>query len=1103
MPHHHLSTLGVPLLRSDAGENVRFRTRKHLALLIRLAVESGKRLSRDYLQELLWPEVPAHLARHSLAQAISVLKAKVGPDHLVIQRATVVLVEGAVDVDIHRVGTENLEVRGRFLEGFEVPGVRAFEQWKDEWHARLAPKIRDTLVRQMDAARRIGDFETVERRAQILLDLDPTSEDGVRGLMEARAYVGDRSNALKAFGRYEALLAEEFAAKPSADLVRMTDLLREGRRSTPRPCVAEQPVAQLPPRRFEGEFLIGREREFSGLYDAWVDVRGRAPRVVVVTGDPGMGKTTLANAFASSCQMEGAVIARAQAYDAERELPFAVLAELVRQLTTQRAIGAADPEALSELSRVNPEILQAFPGVPKPVDWSPEITPLRLADAFLKTVRAAAGESPLLLIVDDIHSADSATAAILHLVARKLVGTGVMLILTARPSELRVSAAPAALASDSSIEGMRVLELDPLPPEAGGALVARLSGGAPAGSAQPPTDRILRASSGNPLALELLTKEWASHTQTSLLRGLEALNTRPAATVGIPRAIGTVFERQGGRLDPATRAALDLAAVLGRRLTDLPLYEAVGLSSAAAAEALSRLHDEGFLREVGGELEFRNELIRAQAYYAVAGKARQHLHRQVALLLAKEEPGNEGPSNLEVAWHFLRAADAHRAARYALAGAETAIAVGGPHEAEQVLEALLGATLDQETTRRARLVLARAFLEQSKAQAAVPLLRILREDSALEPVQQAEVHGLFARALYLANDSGACEAAGEALRSARETGDVPLIARALFEYARTGIEEGQSERVEESRAECDRLLLLPGGRQEPMIFYAKAFCDYYSFEVERAEVSLREAIRILDGSAQPVQQSQFYTGLGICRYSKLELDSAQSALATAIRLASEVGDDSRASMISNARCTVEWIRGDFAKAITFALESIEVGRKALNQPNLITAYLNLTILYSLVGERDKELEAFANAKALMTKGQKWWARVTYNLLGASLALINGNTSLAIGYVSEAERISRGRERAVQDASALQKFRVFRAMHEYGPEQALFIADEARGWFRGRNPLYYYNALVASAWAERIGTGKASTETIQALRSFDDLPVDGRRTLSVLQGFLSV
>src|SRR5205807_4904518 len=205
MTFHHLFALGAPLLLTEAGEQVRFRTRKHLALLIRLALEPGKRLSRDHLMELLWPDVPPRLARHSLAQALSVLRAKVGREHLQIQRATVALTQGAVDLDVHRLGSEGLEVRGRFLEGFEIPGVHPFEQWKDEWHARLSPKIRDTLVRQMDAARRIGDFETVERRAQALLDLDPACEDAVRGLMEARAYVGDRTNALKAFARYEGL----------------------------------------------------------------------------------------------------------------------------------------------------------------------------------------------------------------------------------------------------------------------------------------------------------------------------------------------------------------------------------------------------------------------------------------------------------------------------------------------------------------------------------------------------------------------------------------------------------------------------------------------------------------------------------------------------------------------------------------------------------------------------------------------------------------------------------------------------------------------------------------------------------------------------------
>src|SRR5436309_14615112 len=118
--------------------------------------------------------------------------------------------------------------------------------------------------------------------------------------------------------------------------------------------------------------------------------------------------------------MEGAVVPHPQAYDAERELPFAILAELVKQLTLQRAIGGAEPEALSELSRVSPELFNVFPGVPKPVECSAEVIPLRHAGAFLKAVEAATEEIPLVLVVDDIHAADNASAAILHVLARML-----------------------------------------------------------------------------------------------------------------------------------------------------------------------------------------------------------------------------------------------------------------------------------------------------------------------------------------------------------------------------------------------------------------------------------------------------------------------------------------------------------------------------------------------------------------------------------------------------------------------------------------------------------------------------------------------------------
>src|SRR5690348_11260598 len=707
-----LQTLGSPLLFTAAGDPVRLRTRKHFALLIRLALEPAKRFTRDYLMDLLWSDAPSRKASHSLAQALSVLRAKVGREAVHVHRATVALGAGAVEVDTAGLAGAETEIRGPFLEGFEIPRAAEFEQWKDEWRAKLLPQVRDCLVRQMDAARRTADFGIVERRAQTLLDLDPLSEDAVRGLMEGRAWVGDRTGALKVYSTFETLVAQDLGAKPSADLARTASLLREGRRPLLKP--GEPPQARvLPDRRFEPETLIGRQREFSVLYDAWLDVRRKQPRVVGVIGDPGIGKTTLTNAFLSTCQMDGAIVARTQAYDAERELPFAVLAEVVRQLLAfQGAIASADPDALSELSRIAPEVRAAFPGVPKPIDWGAEVTPLRLADAFLKTLTAAADESPVVVVVDDVHAADNASVAILHLVARKLPQARLMFVFPARPGELRAAAAPVSLLSDSAIVGLRTLELEALTDAASAELLRQVTARTEARHGPPPIERVLRSCRGNPLAIELLTREWLEHGAGSLVRDLEALDAVPAATVGIPRAIKAVFDRQVLRLDPKTRSVLDLAAVLGRRIGDFPIYEVVSRTAGEAAETMARLVEEGFLHDARGALEFRNELIRAQAYYAVAAPVRQHLHREVATVLARRAGAGPGVAGLEVAWHFLRAGDSTRALPFALAGARAALEVGAPQEIERILSALMhqNVTADSDLP----LLLARALVDQTK-----------------------------------------------------------------------------------------------------------------------------------------------------------------------------------------------------------------------------------------------------------------------------------------------------------------------------------------------------------------------------------------------------
>src|SRR5207247_4801203 len=137
------------------------------------------------------------LARRSVGLALTVLQQQAGREPLLIQRAAVALVEGAVDADVAHLDACDLQIRGAFLDGFDVPASAAFEQWKDEWRAKLTPRIRDWLVKQMDAGGRSGGFATVERRDPRLQHLCPLSEDAVRGLIEARAWVGDRTNALK------------------------------------------------------------------------------------------------------------------------------------------------------------------------------------------------------------------------------------------------------------------------------------------------------------------------------------------------------------------------------------------------------------------------------------------------------------------------------------------------------------------------------------------------------------------------------------------------------------------------------------------------------------------------------------------------------------------------------------------------------------------------------------------------------------------------------------------------------------------------------------------------------------------------------------------
>ncbi len=651
---------------------------------------------------------------------------------------------------------------------------------------------------------------------------------------------------------------------------------------------------------------------------------------------------------------------------------------------------------------------------------------------------------------------------------------------------------------------MRTLEVDVLPAEAAERLVRQLA--AAAEQPDPPTDRILRVSGGNPLAIELLTREWAAHGPASLLRDLEALNTQPVPSLGIPRAIGAVFDRQSRRLDAATRAALDLAAVLGRRLTDMALYAAVDLTPSQAAEALSRLKDDGLLREVRGDLEFRNELIRAQAYYAVAGPARQHLHRRVGELLAARPTQEDKAVSLEIAWHYLRGGDSVRAMPLALEGAEAFLAVGAPHEAEEILKAVIGPEHDANVGRRIRLLLAKALLDQSKADEALPVVELLNSDEELTPPERAEVARMRASAEFSLNrepGESYCELAKHALTLAQETGQPSLITRALFECARAGTEAGLSDLVLTAQAGVQQLGELTEINASLMANFTKGFCDLFLLESAKALSSFREAARL--GAADRANKALLsfaYSGIGIALLYLCQLGEARKAFLHALKLARTVGDDARASTMATNLCVVEGGLGEYDEAIRHGQMSVTwAAISSRDNPVLGGTHTNLADVYVLTGREDKALQCLETSEALLGSRPRWRDRCAIVTCRAALALVQGNLNLALDLIGQVETLARGREDAFPLRGPMWKLKLFRSAHLSSVSEALALASSVGTILRAKCPFDYLDVLAVKAWLERRIFGRQTEGTDSELSIFRTLQVPGKRALLVAQGFL--
>ena len=726
----HLRCLGRPQLISPGGEPVRLRVRKHLAVLVYLALEPRGQHRRERMADLLWPNVSPRDGRHSVATAISMLRGKLGRELVQGDRDHVQLVGSGLTLDLDRLAAGKilgddfvpaLEIGG-FLEDFEIADAPEFMMWRERQRARWLPLVRDALVLLIDRCRRTGDFRRIEQLGNSLLEIDELSEDGIRAKMEARAFDGDRVTALKVFQIWKAKLASELDAVPSSLIEGMAIRLRQrGWETAP---VTNIPT--VPTDQWRGRPFIGRGPEYETLYNAWESTCAQIPRHVLVLGDSGVGKSTLLERVVTAAGLEGAAISRVQCYELEREIPYAAVGSLIEGLLDRPGASGTAPEWLAELARTVPQVRRRFPGIPEAMDTQGETARLRLTEAVQQLAMAIAEDHPVILVLDDVHLADDASLAVLHLMMRRTLDKRVMVLMAARTGELGQSPHAVRLREGHEHLRMTVLELQPMSldecEEMLGWIISR-------DNVQPPhTVRraLLRAAAGYPMVLEYLVEDWQRNGEKCLALSIGAMTEEPQ-TVGLTsQTYHLILNRIVQDLDPATRNVLSMAAILGSRLNDLDLYQVADASFGQAMMGLGRLADLRILREGTRGLEFNNELVRGEAYLTVPSVVRKTLHRNVAQQLLDMEGRGQSVPGLEIAWHLIRAGQSESATPYLLRGAREAIQSGAPHEAELGLKTAMG-HLKEPAKTDAVLLQAEALYEQGKWRA---VLEVLNDCSA-------------------------------------------------------------------------------------------------------------------------------------------------------------------------------------------------------------------------------------------------------------------------------------------------------------------------------------------------------------------------------------
>jgi DNA-binding SARP family transcriptional activator len=919
------------------GRALELRGQKQRALLTLLVLEANTPVSRERLIDALWEEDPTATAPKALQVYVSYLRKLLGKDRLVTRAPGYLLRADPDEVDLIRF--QRLQAEGKLQDALALwrgPPLAEFSllRFAQREIARLDELRLACLEERIETDLAAGRHAELVSELEPLVEEHPLRERLREQLLVALYRSGRQAEALAAYQDARAALVEELGIEPGK---RLRELQQAILRQDPALDAAPQPERAAEAAR---AIFVGREHELAEL-DAGLDdaIAGRG-RLFFLVGEPGIGKSRLADELIRHARGRGVEILVGRCWEASGAPAYWPWVQSLRGYVRE-----AEPDALrrelgagaAELAQILPELRTILPGVPEPTSLESESARFRLFDATAEFLRNASRRRPLLLFLDDLHAADAPSLLLLQFLAREL-----------RPMRILVLGA--------------FRDVDPTPAQPLTSMLTEVA-------REPGTTRLsLRGLSQQDVAeyVELAAAELASpdliaslYDETDgnpLFVGETVRLLVVEGRIAIPQSVRDVISRRLAHLADECNRVLVLASVLGREFALDALARLSKLGEDDLLDTLDEAIAARVLSDVPGapsRLRFAHVLIRDTLYAELTTARRVRLHRLAAEALEDLYGEESGPHLAELAHHAIAGSEFEKGVACARRAGDRALTLLAFEEGARLyttaLEALELARPGDERS-RCELLLA---LGEAQARAGN---RPAAKEAFLSAAVIAEQLGM---ARELAQAAAGYGGGWMASRPGLDERVVPLLEQGLAAIGDSDIE-----------LQTRLLARLAGAlRDEP--------------SPDRRDRLSREAIELARRSGNPAALAAALDGRGPAILAPQRLAECLEIGTELLEVAVQIGDLDRTARGHFHRIIALVQLGDIPQAV-LDLEAASRIAEALKEPNLLWQVLSTRAMLTLAAGELAEAETLiTRAFALGERAQPemaipidWFHRLT-------------------------------------------------------------------------------------------------------------------------------